>query len=148
MNDTNRNTRTLIVSFVIAIMFLIPLRFIEVGQGMETVTRAQVLGESVSIEEVVLPNATVEKKAIFEAPYNEIESMKLTTKPSVTAVKQNVEITLVNEVMTGGVNCIKESDSRAIINQLSNKIKVGDLNKKEMDEVINQIAETGKKVCR
>ena len=70
MNESNRNTRTLIVSFVVAIMALIPLRFVEVGQMMES--QAQVLGES-----VVLPNSEVVTESVLEAPYNEIEAGKL-----------------------------------------------------------------------
>ncbi len=63
MTDNDRNTRTLLVSFVIAIMVLIPLRFIEVGQNSAVVGETQVLGEQVEIEEKAL-----------EAPYDEIES--------------------------------------------------------------------------
>jgi hypothetical protein len=46
MNDTNKNTRTLIVGFVVAVMALIPMRFIEVGQLVDGST-PQVLGETV-----------------------------------------------------------------------------------------------------
>jgi len=70
MNESNRNTRTLIVSFVVAIMALIPLRFVEVGQVLEN--QAQVLGES-----VVLPSSEVVAEPVLEAPYNEIEANKV-----------------------------------------------------------------------
>jgi hypothetical protein len=66
--DINRNTRTLILSFVIAIMVLIPLRFVEVGQLL-TNTDVQVLGETVTNQEVV-----VEPTVGLEEPYNTIEN--------------------------------------------------------------------------
>jgi len=60
-NDINRNTRTLIVSFVIAIMVLIPLRFVEVGNSLDN--GASVLGET-----------AVQSEAKIEAPYDQIDS--------------------------------------------------------------------------
>ena len=66
MNEFNINTRTLIVSFVVAIMALIPLRFVEAGQMVNSDT--QVLG--VKTEEAVVP----EVQPVLEAPYNEIEN--------------------------------------------------------------------------
>ena len=48
----------MIVSFVVAIMALIPLRFVEVGQSMERQSSAQVLGET-TVSKVVLPNDKV-----------------------------------------------------------------------------------------
>ncbi|MFA6007683.1 MAG: hypothetical protein WC784_03540 [Candidatus Shapirobacteria bacterium] len=71
MNDLNKNTRTLIVSFVIAIMFLVPLRFVEVGQGLVdmTTSNSQVLGE---VNEVI--------EAKLEAPYDKLESQSCIDK--------------------------------------------------------------------
>lgn len=61
MNDIDRNSRTLIVCFVIAIMSLTVLRFIEVDQNIMNVSNSQVLGETIQKnEEVVLPNAELE----------------------------------------------------------------------------------------
>jgi hypothetical protein len=70
MNDLDRNTRTLIVSFVIAIMVLIPLRFVEVGEQQARVfgMNSQVLGE---VSEVVKPDSMQTVK--LEEPYNEID---------------------------------------------------------------------------
>lgn len=69
MNDFNRNTRTLIVSFVVAIFALIPLRFVEVGQEMSlSQSENQVLGESIEV------TPTTGQHKIFEEPYNELES--------------------------------------------------------------------------
>lgn len=64
MTDNDRNTRTLIVSFVIALMVMIPLRFVEVGQNQVLMgSDVQVLGE-----EVVAVEAPV-----LEEPYNQME---------------------------------------------------------------------------
>lgn len=74
MTNFDRNTRTLIVSFVIAIFALIPLRFVEAGEQQYKLYGAQVLGESVSIpqEEEVLSEDVQEVK--IEAPYDSLES--------------------------------------------------------------------------
>lgn len=69
IEDTNRNVRTLIVSFVIAIMALIPLRFMELGESalqMPAISQTQVLGESVAVEKETTGLG-------LEAPYDEIE---------------------------------------------------------------------------
>jgi hypothetical protein len=66
MTDETRNIRTLIVCFVIAIMALIPLRFIEVGNSMMEQSNQTVLGEQVTVSE--LP--------VLESPYDEIEGLR------------------------------------------------------------------------
>jgi hypothetical protein len=72
MNETNRNTRTLIVSFVLAIMVLIPLRFVEVGQVAEQSDK-QVLGVETAVNQ---PTVVVEPSAALEEPYKSIEEVK------------------------------------------------------------------------
>ena len=73
MKDFNANSRTLVVSFVIAVMFLIPLRFVELGNQMTAATAPQVLG--VETENVVLPSAEVNVAApVLEEPYATIEA--------------------------------------------------------------------------
>ena len=69
MKDINRNTRTLIVCFVIAIFSLVPLRFYEVGNQMALTNGSQVLGV---VEEVVLPDSEVDK-VVLEYPYEQLE---------------------------------------------------------------------------
>lgn len=67
MEEINRNTRTLIVSFTVAILAMIPLRFVELGNQLEMVdTRSMVLGEAV--EEVLQPVSEL------ESPYDMIDS--------------------------------------------------------------------------
>jgi len=65
MTDHDRNMRTLIVCFVLAMVALIPLRIVEIGNMVGS--EVKVLGETVNEEtvpvvesnevEVVLPNA-------------------------------------------------------------------------------------------
>jgi Skp family chaperone for outer membrane proteins len=78
MVDYGRNYKTLIVCFVIALFFLIPLRFVEEGNKAVYKSREQVLGdETVIVEEeideeqrlideveIVLEEEVVEKKKI------------------------------------------------------------------------------------
>jgi hypothetical protein len=71
MNNFDRNTRTLIVSFLIAIFALIPLRFVEVGQQEQSMMmNAQVLGDSIVASEEKQIEVT---SPVLEEPYNEIE---------------------------------------------------------------------------
>lgn len=70
MNNLNRNSRTLIISFVIALMVMVPLRFIEVDQAI-LAPEVNVLGEETWVGENVSGEVTGEG---LEAPYNEIEN--------------------------------------------------------------------------
>ena len=56
MTDHDRNMRTLVLCFVVLVMALLPLRFVEFG-NLEQASSSQVLGETVEQEGVVLPNA-------------------------------------------------------------------------------------------
>jgi len=68
MTKQEKNMRTLIVCFVLLILGLIPLRFIEIKNLMENSQRqSQILGEETQVEikevdrvEIVLPNAEVD----------------------------------------------------------------------------------------
>lgn len=61
MTDFDRNMRTLVLCFVLAIVALVPLRLVEIG-NTTTASSTQVLGETVNQEsEVVLPNAEIEE---------------------------------------------------------------------------------------
>ena len=64
MTDNDRNARTLIACFVLAVLSLAVLRFVEVGQNIATVSSSQVLGETVQNEDVVLPNAEVQEEVL------------------------------------------------------------------------------------
>ena len=67
ITDHDRNVRTLIVSFVIAIMVLVPLRFYEAGQQeIDSLSEVQVLGAST--ERVVAPTPT--ELPLFISPWD------------------------------------------------------------------------------
>lgn len=89
MTDNDRNTRTLIVSFVIALMVMVPLRFVEYGNMLEEV---RVLGESMTIEEEVA--------SPFEAPYNEIEMAACWSQEEVEAKIEEIVGGVVAEELT------------------------------------------------
>ena len=128
MNDINRNTRTLIVSFVVAIMVMIPLRFVEVGQ---MVGEAQVLGEMDT--QVVLPNAevkVVKKAPLLEAPYDEIENSKVLGEKTV------VEKT-----------CIDKVESAELTEDLKGQIN-GSLTRVQLEELVNQLIAVEKNTCK
>jgi len=75
MTDLQRNTRTLVICFVVGLFSLLPLRFYEEGQLVEEYNR-QILGAYSLSEEVNLE--TVEQEPIIEAeleaPYAEMEA--------------------------------------------------------------------------
>ena len=56
MTDHDRNMRTLVLCFVVLVMALLPLRFVEFG-NLGQASSSQVLGDTVTTEEVILPNA-------------------------------------------------------------------------------------------
>jgi hypothetical protein len=64
MTDNNRNARTLVACFVLAVLSLTILRFVEIGQSVTVASRSQVLGETIQKEKVVLPNANVEQEVL------------------------------------------------------------------------------------
>jgi len=59
MTNTDRNIRTIVVCFVLAIMALIPLK---IAQSSQIRGDSQVLGDTV--EKVVLPNAKVDTNVV------------------------------------------------------------------------------------
>lgn len=127
MTDLNRNTRTLIVSFVVAIMALIPLRFVEVGQ----MSQAAVLGDMDVAEEVVLPNAQVGKQVVLEAPYEEIERGKVLGETTVTER-----------------TCLPKVEAESVTIDLKNQIEKGGWTSTQLDELLAQLVAVEKNVCR
>jgi len=127
-NDLNRNTRTLIASFVIAIMFLIPLRFVEVGNSYSLMmSNASVLGES-----IVLPVAPEVKTPLLEAPYNrEGESV--------------LGATTENEVES---SCVTKEEASNQLDQLTKLLEVVKDNDLQTRQVVDQILEVQKNICK
>lgn len=128
MNDTNRNTRTLIVSFVVAIMALIPLRFIEVGQQLGEQQYVQVLGTDIS-REVVLPNAEIVAESVLEAPFAEMESQAV-----------------LGEV--GGVSCVSQAEAEKTLTIMRDRVAVGDLDREQLDYAVQRMVEVENSICR
>jgi len=64
MTDFDRNIRTLVTCFVLAVVSLAVLRFVEIGQSLPMVSGSQVLGETVQNDGVVLPNAELQKEVL------------------------------------------------------------------------------------
>lgn len=121
-NEFNSNMRTLIVSFAIAIMFLIPLRFVEVGNiMMSSVSTPQVLGES-----VVLPNAEVEAP-LLEAPYNVTETNVLGARTS---------------------NCISPEAAMRSIEQYARILEVVKGNDLQTNQIVDSVLEVQKNTCK
>ncbi len=74
INDIDRNSRTLILCFVIAVFALIPLRFVEYGNESDLM-QPQVLGEYVEM----LP-VEEEAEIKLEAPYDTIDLLPSETE--------------------------------------------------------------------
>lgn len=126
-NEFNSNTRTLIVSFAIAIMFLIPLRFVEVGNMMST--PSMILGETTG-QEIVLPNDKVEAP-LLEAPYAETESMVLGA-----STEEEVE------------TCISEEEALKMITEYSKILEVVKENELQTSKIVEDILAIEKNTCK
>ena len=107
MTDLDRNTRTLIMSFAVAMFALVPLRFIEVGQQVTDMSGTMVLGTQESVEQEV---TDYQSEARLEAPYNEIDG------PVLGASIESSEEVMVEE----SVNCINADEASAIIEDMYN----------------------------
>ena len=59
MTDHDRNMRTLVLCFVLAIMALLPLRIMEADQQLSVASNVQVLGETIEQKEVILPDSEI-----------------------------------------------------------------------------------------
>jgi len=68
MTDHDRNIRTLVTCFVLAVLSLTVLRFVELGQSVSAISGSQVLGETTRKEKVVLPDAEL-RKDVLRANY-------------------------------------------------------------------------------
>jgi len=123
MDESNRNTRTLIVSFVFAIMAMIPLRFVEAGQMMQSsftpASRSAVLGEME--ERVVLPNAELN----LESPYNVIDAVPAEDK----------------------TDCLSKTDADILVRLIGDEISSEELASDELDELVNEIKLVQESVC-
>ncbi len=118
MKDIDRNCRTLIVCFVIAIFGLVPLRFYEIGNQVSS-SGSAVLGEQVSLPESEL---TVASQPVLESPYEEIEM--------------------------GGLNCLSRDEADEQIGVLVEVLKSTDLNESSVSALVSEIERVENSVCK
>ena len=119
MTDLDRNTRTLIVCFSLALMALIPLRFVEVGQG-GIGEKPMVLGETIEKKEI-----EVRSGAILEAPYDEIDGVNLRKD-----------------------DCLSMDEARMMIDKITEGLIRGDYNEAEIEEIILEAEEVESRLCK
>lgn len=116
MTDNDKNMRTLIISFVVALMVMVPLRFVEAtGQTLEATNR--VLGEmtTVSVQTVNPETAPVVKNdGALEAPYKTIDK-KTVCISSELAEKQ---VDAIIKSYGGSLEKLTEAQSLAVYNQI------------------------------
>ena len=116
MTDNDKNMRTLIISFVVALMVMVPLRFVEAtGQTLEATNR--VLGEMTAVPMQTVNRETVpvvKNDGALEAPYKTIEEKKICIS-SELAEKQ-VDAIIKN--YGGSLEKLTEAQSLIVYNQI------------------------------
>lgn len=138
MNDTARNTRTLIVSFVFAIMALIPLRFVEVGQSLQN--QPMVLGEKIqNVETVVLPEDGISEEIVLEAPYNEIENGYISDSDQEVLGEQTEMV---------ASDCIPTDDARNVLAEYETQLSEGGLDGETTDRLVSEMIAIESMMCK
>lgn len=123
MNNSDRNTRTLIVSFLIAIFALIPLRFVEVGTQQSLISNTQVLGETISVSvEAKSDDNEVGKK--LEAPYDEIDQLK------------------------GDEPCLSKETIDEVEKEVNSQLEKGGLSEEQVNLMIEELGKIETNVCK
>ncbi len=131
MTDQDRNIRTLLVSFMVALMVMVPLRFIEVTKGtLEEANR--VLGDT-TVNRTV--NRVVEKPVVLtntelEAPYNKLEAEE---------VKEEKKVD--NNCLTAG------TASKMISTLMKTSGKIEEMTEEESFELFEKISKIEDRVC-
>lgn len=125
MNDLNRNTRTLVVCFVVAIFSLIPLRFYEFGNQV-VANKSQVLGLYREVD-ISLPDSGLRSESVpvLEFPYEEIEASE-------------------SEV----VDCVPRSEVDRVVENLTEVLKVPGLEGELVTAAMEEIEKMESRVCR
>jgi hypothetical protein len=121
MTDADRNMRTLIVCFTLALMGLIPLRFVEVGQSRMG-ERPMVLGESVVVESVELRSP-----AVLEAPFDEIDGPSL-------------------EEAT--IDCLSGDEASQMVDEMTRSLLKGDYDETEISQILDEVDEIEARICQ
>ncbi len=129
MTNLDRNTRTLIVCFTLALMGLIPLRFVEVGQspavaGQAMLTeRPVVLGETM---EVAVEAVETRSPAILEAPYDEIDGA----------------------MPLGEEDCLDADEAGRMIDELTGDLVSGNYDEIKISEILLEAEKVEARICR
>lgn len=127
MTNLDRNTRTLIVCFSIALMALIPLRFVEAGQQV-MMYQSQVLGESA--ERRVVPVVKKNDSAKLQAPYDKIDG-------ALGDYNDDEE-----------VDCLMEEEVRGLVEEVTMGLVMGDYTEVEVRQVLEEVETIEKRLCR
>jgi len=118
MKNIDRNTRTLIICFVVAIFGLVPLRFYEVGNQIGY-SGSAVLGEQISLPESELKQLS---QPVLESPYEEMEMVKL--------------------------DCLSRQEADSQIEVLVEVLKSNDLNEETVSALVGEIERIEGSVCK
>jgi len=125
MTDLDRNTRTLIVCFSVALLALIPLRFVEAGQQAMRMGQSQILGESIE-REIVAPVVKRIHPAQLQAPYDKIDG----------ALGES-----------DGVACLEKEEVKALVEEITIGLVMGDYTEEEVREALEEVAEIERRLC-
>lgn len=120
MTENEKNIRTLIVSFVVAMMVMVPLRFVE-ATGQTLVASNRVLGEmtAVPIQRVQRETVPVVKSGgALEAPYNKMENKENKTV-CISAEKAEKQIYAIIKRNGGTLDKLNAAQSADVYNQIS-----------------------------
>lgn len=112
MTDHDKNMRTLIVSFVVAMMVMVPLRFVESTQFTLDQT-TQVLGEMTAAPKT---ERVIEAKSILEAPYDEIEAGVVSTCISIKESENQIKAVI--DSYGGTLNNLNEEETAIAYNEI------------------------------
>lgn len=123
MNDLDRNTRTLIVCFVVVLGALVPLRFVEAGQMM-VARQSQILGEVAPLGIELEPVERV-SPARLEAPYDRIDGV----------------------LGEGGVDCIDVSQATVLIDRITEELVEGTYSQAQVREILEVVEGIEERVC-
>ena len=116
MTEHEKNIRTLIVSFVVAMMVMVPLRFVEATQQTLEATN-RVLGEM-----TVAPVQKVQRETVpvvkaggaLEAPYNKIENKTV----CVSSEQAEKQVEAIIKRYGGDLTKLNEEQSLAVYDQI------------------------------
>ena len=117
MTDNEKNTRTLIISFVLAMMVLVPLRFVEATQQTLDASN-RILGEMVTapvqrVRKEVVP--VVKNDGALEAPYDKLENKKV----CISVEQAEKQIYAVIKRNGGDLSKLNQAQSLAAYEQIS-----------------------------